>query len=170
MTDYNHDSYTEDSQNTTSILWEPAKYGEQASYDDIVRLEPALTNILKPEDGFKVTFEGYKYSVKVYDNERVIVYRQKLSYPSSQSNRYNTNGRSSSSNQFKNQNFNYKGPDSLGLDHICIGNKTMKEVKLVKLEEQFPDEGWEIFSIKPILVIKEEPFVTLVKWATDTKD
>ena len=173
LTDYNRDIFTGDSQNTTSILWQPAKYGEQALYDDIVRLDPALADILKPEDGFKVTFEGYKYSVKVYDNDLVTVYRQKKSYSSSsQSNRYNTNGHSNPSNQFNNQKFSYKGSNSRELDHIYFENKTIKEVKLVKLKEHLPEEGWEIFGLRPIIVMNEEPHLTLVKLSTltDTKE
>jgi hypothetical protein len=169
MTENSPDHIRENTSSTTNSIWRIAPYGEKAPYDDIVRQDPDLADKLERKHDYKVEFEGYKYYVKFYDGGRVIVFRQKSFYiPSSQNNRYNMDDSSRSSNQFTKQYSDNKGSSSTEIDNSSSNHaKKIKDIKLVKPDEFTLEDGWEIHSGRPIVVIREQPFVTLVKWEFD---
>lgn len=169
MNQNNSDPIQDNTSSPVPSFWKPAQYGEWASYDDIIRFDPSLAYILKPENNFRIQYGGYNHSVKEYTESEFTVYRQKPSQPSSSQSRFNSNRQSSSINQFKNKNFNQEGLISTGHDYLCIGNKKIEAVKVVKEDEQV-QEGWEIFNLNPVLPIDNERRIVLVKWEVSYKD
>lgn len=169
MNENNSDDKLENPSSSTPSFWKPAQYGEWASYDDIVRLDPSLAYVLKPEHNFRILHEGYNHSVKEYIAGKFRVYRQKPS-PSSSQSRYNPNQQSGYSDQSKNMNFDKKGLGCPVFDDLFVNKKKIVDIKLVKPDELNLEDGWEILNYRPIEVIREQPFVTLVKWEVNNKD
>ncbi|ALI34768.1 hypothetical protein NMY3_00556 [Candidatus Nitrosocosmicus oleophilus] len=116
-------------------------------YEEITDQE--LLSILKPEDGCKIEYNGYEYSVKVNDNGTIPVFRKQMT---NVSNSHNT--RSSKKIILERE-----------LSRYDRSSRRIVDIKLVpldKIHDVLKNEDWEISEYNPVYEIKGEVVVVLV--------
>lgn len=157
-------SDNESSHPPSSIQWKIAKSGDEYVPYSEIESDPYLRERIKPNDGYKAAFDGHKYSVKVYDNGNILVFRKK--------DNPNTN-------IFYIQKENVKADNKLSdyhQDNEIVGDRNLNQktdysietrlisrLKAVNIEEFHSEEGWDIFSRYPIVIVEDKIKVILAK-------
>ncbi|HET6589199.1 MAG TPA: hypothetical protein VFG45_03435 [Candidatus Nitrosocosmicus sp.] len=147
------------------IQWKTTKYGDDHTTYNEIEKDPYLREHIEPTNGFEITIDGYKYTVKIYDNGNVSVFRKKKQG----GYQFNTEAHTRSENEEYGITRNFQGN---GYNRIMspeqksdVGkeNTRILEFKQVNLEEFNPEDGWEIFYQHPIVIIENKAVLILAR-------
>lgn len=154
------------SNNQPSVIqWRTTTFGDDCTTYNEIEKDPYLRERIEPRNDFKTTIDGYKFTVKIYDGGKVYVFRKKLKEEHSPNNGYQNRTDGTEYQIAK----NFQGSGSCtppGLQQKNLANKENTRIlgfKKVIIEEFHPEEGWEIFCLLPIVVIKNKAMLILAR-------
>jgi hypothetical protein len=162
MTDYLGASQSHQS---SSVQWKATSIGDEHASYRYIQQDPYLHDKITPVDGYSRTLDGYKYTVKIYDNGNVSVFRKKI-HKGYQSNT-DTHIRTDNGEYEVTKNFVGNGYDRITSpqqrSNLSKENTRILEFKIVNLEEFHPEEEWEIFNQHPIVIIENKVILILAR-------
>lgn len=142
----------------TEDIWKQTKNGGEWTWFEEIVKDPYFKEKVKPLDGFKIIDGEYTLSVKVYENGSMIVFRNKPvpRFGSKQlTSRYSDRFHTSCSQEEKRSMIS----SEISTLSDC---QQITGMKYLKLDEYHLQKDWKIFQLKPIVIIKDEPYVILI--------
>lgn len=147
------------------VQWKTTKYGDDHTTYNEIEKDPYLREQIEPTNGFETTIDGYKYTVRIYDNGNVSVFRKRKQEGYQSNSEAHT--RSGNKEYGVTRNFQGNGYDRIispeKKGDVSKENTRILEFKIVNLEEFHPEEGWEIFNQYPIVVIENKAVLILAR-------
>lgn len=150
---------------SSSVQWKTTSIGDEHAPYRYVEQDPYLHEKIPRVDGFSRTLDGYKYTVKVYENGNVSVFRKRIqegyradtdTYIGTEDKLHEISGK-----------FQGKKLDTIALlnsENTLNGeNNRITAFKKVGLEEFSSEDGWEIFLQHPIVVVENKVMLILTR-------
>jgi hypothetical protein len=165
MSDYSGNSKSPQS---SSAQWKTTSIGDEHASYRFIEQDPYLHDKITPVDGYSRTLDGYKYTVKIYKNGNISVFRKRVQ----EEYRADTDTYIRTEDKANKITRNFQGREINSLTLLDQENTLNKEneqiiqFKKVSLEEFRSESGWEIFHQHPIVVIENKAMLILYKMGT----
>jgi hypothetical protein len=157
-------SEPQERESSSNSPWKPTKNPncDWAWYEEVIKYDPSLEEILELRDGFQTYHKGFKYGVTINENGSIAIFLTRNSSVSGKG-KYDDKKQSNRINDFGRR--NGLGTNHAQVDHLPHRKKV--NLKMIKYEEFKPEEEWEIDDTS-ICMWREERYVVLVQWKSDT--